>query len=454
MEHTIEQDEDSGGIPLMGSKGKPIHEESAAEPVLGEVKAQLKGKSNLNRLVVLAGIVGTLAVSTGALMFYSKYKKKAQQQPTAQVEAPAFGGKNEQLDNDFINARKKEIEDAEERKRMAEKEEEERLRQAELARASGALNRGAFGAPAPQASSQTASKGAEPAQYGSSSSAGQGGRCPDGKCPMTPDERKMAGDALLDLDGGRGQTRNEPVKAAGASTSDFPPRPGYPDFEKILGNKAKEEEPSIARQMKPTVMQARSAGVLSNLDYLLKRGTIIPCSLKTGIDTTLAGFVLCEVTNDVYSANGKIILVNRGAVLHGEQQSALKNGQARVFVLWTRMDNPDGTFAELDSPATDSMGFNGVGGYVDNHFAERFGAAILISIIKDATQFALSNLASNSQQQQFVPTNTANTGTSMAQDVLRNDMNIPPTLTVLPASRVNVLVSRDISFESVYRVIE
>jgi len=191
------------------------------------------------------------------------------------------------------------------------------------------------------------------------------------------------------------------------------------------------------------------------MDYLLKRGAVIPCSLKTGIDTTLAGLIICTATNDVYSANGKLLLIARGAMIHGEQQSSLKLGQARVFALWTRIDNPDGTTAELDSPASDAMGYSGIPGYVDEHFGERFGSAMLISIIKDGSSFALSNLARNGNGgQQFNPTNTANTGSSMAQDALKSTINIPPTLVVRPASLVNVLVARDISFEKVYRVVK
>jgi len=42
----------------------------------------------------------------------------------------------------------------------------------------------------------------------------------------------------------------------------------------------------------------------------------------------------------------------------------------------------------------------------------------------------------------------------MAQDALKSTINIPPTLVVRPASLVNVLVARDISFEKVYRVVK
>lgn len=447
-ENTIQQEDETvgGGLPLMGAKGQPPKTDA---PVLGEVKAQNKGKSNISRLVIATGSVALIFTLSGALMFYQKYKKKKVPEQAVTQEAPGYKQRNDQLENDYIQQKKEEIAAAEAAKQQALKEEEERKRQEEIARASGGLTK----------RSQVSESASQPPAAGNGTQAAQaaGNGCPNGNCGLTPDERKMSGDVLVGfaLEGSGSGFQANGGAASGSSRglpANYPSRPTAPDINALMGNK-KEEVGAIAKQLKPTVMEARYAGSLSNLDYLLKRGTIIPCLLLTGIDTTLSGFVLCTVSNDVYSANGKTLLVTRGAVIHGEQQSALKLGQARVFVLWNRLDNPDGTFAELDSPGTDAMGYNGIGGYVDTHFGERFGAAILISVIKDATQFALSNLAQNSQSQ-FAPTNTANAGTSMAQDVLRNDMNIPPTLTVLPSTPVNVLVSRDVSFENMYKVVQ
>ena len=213
----------------------------------------------------------------------------------------------------------------------------------------------------------------------------------------------------------------------------------------------------LAARLQPTVLQARTAGKLPNLDYLLKRGTSIPCALKTGIDTTLPGFVICNVLNNVYSANGKVLLVERGATVFGEQQSQLKQGQERTFVVWTRIDNPNGVFANIDSPATDQMGYSGIPGYVDTHFWQRFGGAIMLSLIKDFSQ-AYSQRVSNSSNTAATAaqpySNTQQATQDMAAEALRNSINIPPTLVVLPATVVNVMVARDVSFENVFGIVE
>jgi type IV secretion system protein VirB10 len=196
--------------------------------------------------------------------------------------------------------------------------------------------------------------------------------------------------------------------------------------------------------------------MLPNLDYLLKKGTTIPCVLKTGIDTTLAGFVICEVLGDVYSANGKVLLIERGATVFGEQRTGLKQGQARTFVVWTRIDNPSGVFANIDSPATDQMGYNGIPGYVDTHFWARFGGAIMLSLIKDFSAAYSQRLAQsgNGMTGQVPYQNTQQATENMAAEALRNSINIPPTLVVLPATVVNVLVARDVSFENVFSLVE
>ncbi|WP_369211037.1 type IV secretion system protein VirB10 [Xylella fastidiosa] len=190
----------------------------------------------------------------------------------------------------------------------------------------------------------------------------------------------------------------------------------------------------LAGRLKPTVLQARLAAKLPNLDYLLKRGTTIPCALKTGIDTTLPGFVICNVLNNVYSANGKVLLIERGATVFGEQQSQLQQGQERTFIVWTRIDNPNGVFANIDSPATDQMGYSGIPGYVDTHFWQRFGSAIMLSLIKDFSQAYSQRVANRSNTGTTVIQPYANTTQAtqdMGAEALRNSINIPPSLVVL-----------------------
>lgn len=429
------------GIPLMGKTGKGKDKETAP---LGAVKAEVRSKSNLTMLFKVGMAVGAIIILAAALLIFQRMKPQRVQsvQASKVPEMPSFLKENADIKSDDVNAKKEEIIKAD-------------IAQAQRNKALGIQSdANSFGAPAQFDNAGVATP-----------------VCAGDKCPPTPEQRKLMGEATIELPAvqqGQGATSNYSGNnnANGGLPADYPKPPDLAEILKTVSSAQSpsngmfgasggtSSSPSLNSQLKPTVLEARYAGKLSDMDYLLKRGTIIPCSLKTGIDTTLSGIAICTATNDVYSANGKVLLISRGATIHGEQQSSVKLGQARVFLLWTRIDNPDGTTAELDSPAADAMGFGGIAGFVDTHFGERFGAAILISVIKDATSFALSNLARNNPNGvQNTPTNTLNAGGSMAQDAMKNSVNIPPTIVVNPATLVNVLVARDISFEKVYSVI-
>ena len=106
----------------------------------------------------------------------------------------------------------------------------------------------------------------------------------------------------------------------------------------------------------------------------------------------------------------------------------------------------------LDSPGTDPLGGSGMPGYVNKHFVERFGAAILLSVIDDAFATAANLTQRSHDNQTIVYQNTSSTANNMATEALKNTINIPPTLYKNQGERINVLVARDLSFEGVYDV--
>jgi type IV secretion system protein VirB10 len=220
------------------------------------------------------------------------------------------------------------------------------------------------------------------------------------------------------------------------------------------GPPASQSQASVNAVNAELVLPAIRANLLPDMDFLLKQGTVVPCVLKTGIDTTLPGIVLCNVTDDVYSANGKSLLIERGATVFGEQTTSLKNGQARTFVMWNRLDNADGVSIKIGSPAADRMGFSGIPGYVDNHFWERFGNALLVSMILDYSDAVADRIQDQPAGDTLVLDNTRQATESIAVEILRSSGNIPPTLIVNPATVINIMVSKDISFDNVYDIVE
>ncbi|KAK42926.1 conjugal transfer protein TraF [Caballeronia jiangsuensis] len=183
-------------------------------------------------------------------------------------------------------------------------------------------------------------------------------------------------------------------------------------------------------------------------------GSMIQCGMATELDTTVPGQIKCHVSQDVYSFDHKVRLIDKGATVVGEASGGIKNGQARVFALWTRLVNPDGATINLNSPGTNALGSAGIPGQVDSHFWERFGPAILISIISDfgnaGVQYA-ANKASNGGTNINLD-NTSQTSDSLAREALAATINIPPTLYDQQGDHVAIFVRQDLDFSNVYEL--
>jgi type IV secretion system protein VirB10 len=215
---------------------------------------------------------------------------------------------------------------------------------------------------------------------------------------------------------------------------------------------SKNNQPTL-KNLEPSSLKARQAKKNPDFTYLLRQGNTIPCALKTAIDTTLSGLVVCQVIKDVYSANGKTLLIERGSSVFGEQSVSLLQGQVRIFALWRRIDTPNGISIDIDSPSTDELGRSGIPAGVNAHFWERFSGAILFSMIKDTTSALSTQLAQKSSGSNGPTYNSsANAGGDVLSEIIKNSINIPPTGVVNPGELINIMIARDISFNDVYRL--
>lgn len=111
------------------------------------------------------------------------------------------------------------------------------------------------------------------------------------------------------------------------------------------------------------------------------QGTLIPAVLETAIDTDVPGYVRAVVSVDVRSFDGTRVLVPRSSRLIGQYKSGLQAGQKRAYVIWTRLIRPDGVSVNIGSPAVGFAGDAGLEGKVNSHFFERFGSAMLLSVV-------------------------------------------------------------------------
>lgn len=215
---------------------------------------------------------------------------------------------------------------------------------------------------------------------------------------------------------------------------------------------AQTQETGLAGSMRSSNLANGTVNKRGDTTMMLLKGTTIPCVLKTKVDSTYQGFTICQVTKDVYSANGKVLLIERGSSVFGEQNIQMSQGKARVSILWSRIETPKNVSINLDSPATGQLGEMGVDARVNNHFWKRFGGAIMLSVIQDALAVGRSHLEKNKQGEsnQTTVNNTTSTAESMSEEILKNTINIPPTATVNQGTVVNIMVARDVDFNSIY----
>lgn len=206
----------------------------------------------------------------------------------------------------------------------------------------------------------------------------------------------------------------------------------------------------LSRRLQPSTTMGTLASKLLDRNYLIPRGAFLDCALETRIDSTVPGMTSCILNRNIYSDNGKLVLLDRGSKVTGQYSGGLANGQARIFVLWTRVETPNGIVINLDSPGTDQLGASGHEGFVNTHFWERFGAAMLLSLVDDAMNFALKQQANDDDRISF--SNSTGSAQDMATEALKSSVNIPPTLMKNQGDHINIYVARDLDFRGVYGV--
>lgn len=186
--------------------------------------------------------------------------------------------------------------------------------------------------------------------------------------------------------------------------------------------------------------------------YELKRGSVIPATLVTGVNSDLPGRIAAQVSQHVYdSATGRHVLIPQGSKLFGRYDANVSFGQSRVLVVWTDIVFPNGSTLQIGGMAgTDAAGYGGFRDKVDNRYLRTFGSAILIALIgagsemmipQDRNAFGAANSAEDAARRSFAET----FGKVSEQTVSRN-LNVQPTLEIRPGYRFNVLVDRDIVF--------
>ncbi|MHC2357672.1 type IV secretion system protein VirB10 [Sinorhizobium meliloti] len=205
--------------------------------------------------------------------------------------------------------------------------------------------------------------------------------------------------------------------------------------------------------------RSAKARQIERIDAMIPEGTLIPGILETAINSDLPGQIRAITSQDVYSFDGRRVLIPTGTRLIGEYQSEITRGQKRIFVIWTRLIRDDGVSVRLNSIGTDSLGRSGLTGHVDNKWRERFGSAIMLSVVGAGASFltgygsdeAFGDNNSEAQRGEELARETiAETFSDMANQALSENLRIPPTISVSQGERIFVYVRQDLDFSAMY----
>ena len=228
------------------------------------------------------------------------------------------------------------------------------------------------------------------------------------------------------------------------------------DMSANTDSKFVEDGEAAQKESGASIAQANAVRYMHNRDKLLLQGTYLRCVLETKIVSEVKGFTSCIITEPVYSASGKYLLLPKGSKVMGQYGSSNPTGP-RMEVIWNRIITPEGVDVTLESPGVDNLGAAGHVGKFKSHWGSRLASALLISMISDAFKYAATEYG---PQGQTVTTNTstttnpyqsdtANTSKQQAINQLERNNARPNTVTINQGTLINIYTAQDIDFSSV-----
>jgi type IV secretion system protein VirB10 len=199
---------------------------------------------------------------------------------------------------------------------------------------------------------------------------------------------------------------------------------------------------------KPSTIDGAKAGPAIQLTYVMTP-QLIPCALETAMDSTVAGAISCHTTQPVLSPS-HVLLMPAGTQIMGTYKNDTRRGQSRLFAFVGSAITPEGIPVPLNSEVADGLGRAGIQGDVDNHYAERFGAGILLSGSESALALAQAMVSKGGNQ--YFQINSGGGVSDIATEVLRSQIDIAPTITVPPGKIISIVVDHPIDFSDAIKV--
>jgi type IV secretion system protein VirB10 len=179
--------------------------------------------------------------------------------------------------------------------------------------------------------------------------------------------------------------------------------------------------------------------------YQLMAGTVIAASLVTGLNSDLPGFVIAQVSENVFdTVSGRFLLIPQGSRLVGKYDNVIAFGQERALVVWQRIIRPDGSSIVIDNlPATDTGGYAGLADQVDLHTWKLLKGVALATVLGVGSELAFGS--SDNDLIRALQLSTQSTTNRAGQRLVERNLNVQPTITVRPGWPLRVIAHKDIT---------
>jgi type IV secretion system protein VirB10 len=186
--------------------------------------------------------------------------------------------------------------------------------------------------------------------------------------------------------------------------------------------------------------------------YELKAGSIISGVMMGGINSDMPGTIVGQVSEHIYdTATGSHLLIPQGSRMVGTYDSHVVYGQNRILVVWERIVYPDGTSLNLEGMlGADQSGYAGFKQKIDNHYSRLIGAALFASVFVAAGRIATQDDENDDGSKTEAANAVMETMASLGARLAERNLNVAPTLRILPGYRFAIICTRDIAFAEPY----
>lgn len=178
-------------------------------------------------------------------------------------------------------------------------------------------------------------------------------------------------------------------------------------------------------------------------DWVFTRNRMISGILKTGIRSTIGGEVIMIVDRDHFAAKGWKVILPKGTEMICQYQPLANVHDRQIPFRCTEAIRPDGARLLFDSHGKDSTGYNGLIGTIDWRSVERYGAAFTMAGLSALADASSARLQRNQTLQQSSTQLSNNLG-QVTAEVIDQNLDLTPVITIEPGTRVHISPTTDI----------